>query len=73
MKVWDAHSGKELRELHHDGAGFGQVPKGDGYGMAVVATVVRKHRGRLEISSGPEPGTTVRISVPAGQQDGVGS
>jgi signal transduction histidine kinase len=32
-----------------------------------VAAAVRASRGRLEISSGPGPGTTVRLLLPARQ------
>jgi signal transduction histidine kinase len=51
-------------EVSDDGVGFGRAPRGTGVGLTVVATAVRACRGRLEIVSGPEPGTTVRLILP---------
>jgi signal transduction histidine kinase len=52
-------------EVVDDGAGFGGIPSGTGHGLQVVAAAVRACKGRLEISSGPGVGTTVRLCVPA--------
>jgi signal transduction histidine kinase len=52
-------------EVADDGAGFGGITSGTGHGLQVVAAAVRACRGRLEISSGPGVGTTVRLCVPA--------
>jgi signal transduction histidine kinase len=52
-------------EVADDGAGFGGIPSGTGHGLQVVAAAVRACKGRLEISSGPGVGTTVRLCVPA--------
>jgi signal transduction histidine kinase len=51
-------------EITDDGVGFGRAPRGSGQGMFVVASAVRACRGRLEIVSGPAPGTTVRLVLP---------
>ncbi|WP_020385077.1 sensor histidine kinase [Kribbella catacumbae] len=59
----DAHEAKI--EVVDDGAGFGGISAGTGHGLQVIAAAVRACRGRLEISSGPGVGTTVRLCVPA--------
>jgi signal transduction histidine kinase len=51
-------------EITDDGVGFGRAPRGSGQGLAVIASAVRACRGRLEIVSGPAPGTTVRLVLP---------
>jgi signal transduction histidine kinase len=55
-------------EVADDGAGFGGIATGTGHGLQVVAAAVRACQGRLEISSGPGVGTTVRLCVPALQR-----
>lgn len=52
-------------EVVDDGAGFGGISSGTGHGLQVIAAAVRACKGRLEISSGPGVGTTVRLCVPA--------
>lgn len=52
-------------EVVDDGAGFGGISSGTGHGLQVVAAAVRACKGRLEISSGPGVGTTVRLCLPA--------
>lgn len=52
-------------EVVDDGAGFGGISSGTGHGLQVVAAAVRACQGRLEISSGPQVGTTVRLCLPA--------
>ncbi len=47
-----------------NGRGFGQIESGTGHGLAIVTAAVRASRGRLEISSGPGPGTQVRMILP---------
>ena len=46
------------------GVGFGRAPHGTGLGMGVVMATLRACGGRLEILSGPLPGTTVRMVLP---------
>lgn len=53
-----------LIEVTDDGAGFGRIPAVNGYGMSVVEAAVRAAHGRLEIHSGPGPGTCVRLRLP---------
>jgi signal transduction histidine kinase len=61
-------SGDEaILEVSDDGAGFGGITHGTGHGLQLVAEVVRTSHGRLEISSGPGSGTTVRLLLPARQ------
>jgi signal transduction histidine kinase len=54
-------------EVSDDGAGFGQIPAGTGQGLQIVAAAARASHGRLEIHSGPGPGTTVRLRLPSGR------
>jgi signal transduction histidine kinase len=56
-------------EVTDDGDGFGRIPSISGQGMSVVDQALRACHGRLEISSGPGPGTTVRLLIPS-QGDG---
>lgn len=51
-------------EVSDDGPGFGKIEHGTGQGLAVITSAVRACDGRLEISSGPGPGTTVRVTLP---------
>lgn len=54
-------------EVADNGAGFGGISSGTGHGLQAVAAAARSCHGRLEISSGPGPGTTVRLCLPAGR------
>lgn len=56
--------GQILVEVADNGRGFGQISHGRGHGMVTVDEVMRAARGRLEIRSGPEPGTRVRLRFP---------
>ena len=51
-------------EVSDDGPGFGKVSHGTGRGLAVVSQAARGHGGRVEIVSGSEPGTRVRLELP---------
>jgi signal transduction histidine kinase len=51
-------------EVVDNGRGFGQIEAGSGHGLSIVDAAVRASRGRLEISSGPGPGTQVRMVLP---------
>jgi signal transduction histidine kinase len=55
---------KSVIEVTDDGVGFGCAPRGSGHGMSVVALALHACHGRLEIVSGPAPGTTVRLVMP---------
>lgn len=56
-------------EVADDGLGFGRIAAGHGQGMSVVGNAVGACGGRLEIASGPGPGTTVRMIIPAPQRE----
>jgi PAS domain S-box-containing protein len=43
--------------------------KGTGLGLAICRRTVEQHRGAIEIITGPGKGTTVRITLPAGDQE----
>lgn len=58
-------------EVIDDGPGFGEIEHGTGQGLSVVSTTARACGGRLEISSGPGPGTTVRLIFPRQEQGGA--
>jgi signal transduction histidine kinase len=55
-------------EVADDGPGFGRIQHGTGQGLSVITSAVRACDGRLEITSGPGPGTAVRVTLPL-QQD----
>ncbi|HEX6246789.1 MAG TPA: HAMP domain-containing sensor histidine kinase [Nocardioidaceae bacterium] len=57
-------SGQAWVEVVDDGPGFGEISHGSGQGLSVVSSTARSCGGRLEISSGPGPGTTVRLLFP---------
>ncbi len=46
-----------------------RIASGHGHGMSVVGTVLQECHGRLEITSGPGPGTTVRMLIPSGRHE----
>jgi signal transduction histidine kinase len=51
-------------EVTDDGPGFGRIEHGTGQGLTVVSSAVHACDGRLEISSGPGRGTSVRVTLP---------
>jgi signal transduction histidine kinase len=52
-------------EVADDGLGLGSTQDGaTGRGLPVVGNAVRASHGRVEIASGPGPGTTVRMLLP---------
>ncbi|MFI5693717.1 sensor histidine kinase [Kribbella sp. NPDC051586] len=53
-------------EVTDDGPGFGGVTSGTGHGLYVVAAAARACDGRLEITSAPTAGTTVRLCFATG-------
>ena len=65
--------GEALVEIADDGKGFGQIPSNTGQGLSIVDQALRACHGRLEISSGPGPGTTVRMLIPMQRETGEGS
>ena len=57
--------GEALVEVSDEGNGFGRIPSVSGQGMSIVDEALRSCRSSLEIYSGPGPGTTVRMRIPA--------
>jgi signal transduction histidine kinase len=60
-------------EVTDGGPGFGNSTPGSGYGMSIINSAVHACHGRLDISSGPGPGTTVRLSIPSEPEQGESS
>jgi signal transduction histidine kinase len=65
VRVEAGPSGEARVEVEDDGLGFGRIPSVNGHGLSIVDMAMRECRGRMEISSGPGPGTTVRLHVPS--------
>jgi signal transduction histidine kinase len=40
-------------------------PTGTGLGIAIVSKIIKAHDGRIEVSSEPAKGTTIRVTLPA--------
>lgn len=57
-------------EIADTGPGFARIQPGTGHGMSIIDRALRGAQGRLEISSGPGPGTTVRLRLPAQRAGG---
>lgn len=57
-------------EVSDDGPGFGRIEHGTGQGLSVISSAVRACDGRLEITSGPGPGTAVRVTLPRHRDSG---
>ncbi len=51
-------------DVRDTGVGFGRLASGRGLGMVSVAEALGTFGGSLEIRSGPEPGTLVRLQLP---------
>jgi PAS domain S-box-containing protein len=51
-------------EPFYQGGKSGGVPSGSGLGLALVRLIVEAHTGSIEVSSGPDKGTTFYIRVP---------
>ena len=69
LEVADEGSGISPTELPHVFERFwrgaaGRRAGGSGIGLAVVAELVRAHGGRVEVSSGPGPGTRFSVLFP---------
>jgi signal transduction histidine kinase len=60
----DSQEGLAWVQVTDDGEGFGRIGGGLGQGLSIVYDAVRANNGRLEIVSGPGPGTTVRMVWP---------
>lgn len=63
--VWlGAYADSVWIAVDDDGPGFGRIGYGTGRGLSVVSEAARACDGRLEIASGPGPGTSVRVILP---------
>ena len=62
-------AGESVVEVTDDGQGFGTIKPHSGQGLSIVDAALRRSGGRLEISSGPAGGTTVRLRLPTAQQE----
>lgn len=47
---------------------FTSKPKGTGLGLSIVQNIVAQHKGKIEVRSQVKLGTTVAISLPAGEK-----
>jgi signal transduction histidine kinase len=63
VRAW-SHGPHVCIEVSDDGRGFGQIARGTGHGIQTVDEVIRAAHGTLEIRSGPEAGTQVRLLLP---------
>ena len=52
-------------EVADTGPGFARIAPVTGHGMSIIDRAIRGAHGRLEIASGPGPGTTVRLRIPS--------
>ncbi len=59
----------EIRERAYEPVFTTKGVNGTGLGLAEVYGIARRHRGRAEIESVPDKGTTVRLVFPAGAAD----
>jgi signal transduction histidine kinase len=65
VRVEGDPGGESRVEVEDDGLGFGRIPSVNGHGLSIVEMALRESSGRMEISSGPGPGTTVRLHIPS--------
>jgi signal transduction histidine kinase len=86
VRMEDGADGRDavLVEVTDDGPGMPQEvadkvfdpffttkPQGSGLGLAVVRKIVDAHDGRLDLQTGPDRGTTIRVTLPVlGSEDG---
>lgn len=68
VQAW-ADTSDVLVEVTDDGRGFGHITRGSGRGLQTVDDVVRSAHGRLEIRSGPDAGTRVRLVIPMAEEE----
>ncbi len=59
------HGNEIWIEVADNGLGFGLIASGTGHGLPIVNAALRASAGRLQISSGPGPGTTVLLALPS--------
>jgi signal transduction histidine kinase len=62
----------ELERMFEPHAHMRQKGRGRGLGLAIVAGVVRRHQGTVEVASSEGEGTTVTVTLPAAPPDVLG-
>ena len=77
LEVRDTGIGIPAEHLPHLGERFYRVDKarsreagGTGLGLSIAQRIARTHNGQLTLSSVPEQGTTVTITLPTAREDG---
>jgi signal transduction histidine kinase len=75
VSVEDAGTGIPTGDLPHvferfrrGGDAKGELSNGFGLGLAICKAIVEAYRGRIEISSVPGKGTSVRVQIPEGSK-----
>lgn len=63
------HAPRVFERFYRVDAGRGRETGGAGLGLAIVAAIVRAHRGEVSVRSTPGGGTTVRVVLPAAAAD----
>ena len=67
LKLWVIDTGCGIAPDHHENVWdpfFTTKERGMGLGLAIVKGVVERHGGRISLSSTPEKGTVVEVSLP---------
>jgi signal transduction histidine kinase/FixJ family two-component response regulator len=55
-----------FERFHRVAGARGRTHEGTGIGLALVQELVKQHKGRIEVESCPEKGTTFSVQVPVG-------
>lgn len=69
--VASEHAHRVFERFYRVDAGRGRETGGAGLGLAIVAAIVRAHRGEVSVRPTPGGGTTVRVVLPAVAPDGA--
>jgi signal transduction histidine kinase len=68
IEITDSGHGMESQVLERAVDPFFTTrPSGTGLGLPIVERILEAHDGRVEISSEPSKGTTVRLFIPVGE------
>ncbi|MBC7290414.1 MAG: HAMP domain-containing protein [Actinotalea sp.] len=65
------HADRVFERFYRVDAGRGRETGGAGLGLAIVAAIVRAHRGEVAVRPTPGGGTTVRVVLPAAEPEGA--